>query len=851
MVGKTISHYKIGEGGMGEVYKAEDTRLKRTVALKFLLPHALGGEEEKARFIREAQAAAALDHPNICTIYEIAEDQGRTFIAMAYLEGRDLGKKVADGPLKIGDALDIAIQIAQGLEAAHAKGVVHRDIKPTNLMITGDGTPQQLVKIMDFGLAQLAGHSRLTRDRTTLGTTAYMSPQQTQGSDVDRRADLWALGVVIHEMVSGQLPFKGDYHQAVMYSILNEQPQPLTGLRTGVPMDLERIVGKALEKDVEDRYERAGDMLVDLRSLRKKLASGKSTILSSAGTGTAATPATGAEAGRRPALPQAVVPAPQGPAEDAGLSSAPPAVSAMAEPAGTHGRLRLQRTVLAGALVVALGIIFAMLVRSPEGPPELPLRKFSFPEIADYLAPAISPNDRHIAYEVSRGGDWRRLQILDLASGETRAIEGAEEAEAPFWSPDSNFVGFVSGNELKKVSVQGGPATTLCSLPGPFWGASWSSDGRSIVFGASGESGLYEVPAQGGAVKRLLEAEAEPGFRNPHLLPSESGGRVVLLDNGLARETGEIVLHDLDSGRREVLAPGTWPVYSPTGHIVYEVMTVARNSGTLWALPFSLETLTTTGEPFPVAENAQIPSVARDGTLVYVQTSGVGREQLVWKDRKGLKAGVIGQAQDLMIAPNLSPDGKRVAVWGIENNNSDIWIHDDARGLKTRLTFHPAREDRPIWSPKGDEIAFASLRNGTADVFTKAADGSGEPQPVVATPAAEFVIDWSRDGKYLALVRMDPSPDIWYVERKDDKTWGAPAPFVESPFDDREPTFSPDGRWLAYVTDESGRYEVYVQRFPEGGGKRQVSANGGIQPWWRGDGKELFYVEGKPWWPSP
>ncbi len=282
MIGKTISRYQIteqlGEGGMGVVYKAEDTKLKRPVALKFLAAHLLNNAEIKARFTREAEAAAALNHPNICTVYEIDEVEGKTFISMVFIEGDALDKKIEAGPLKLRDALDIAIQTATGLQAAHEKGIVHRDIKPANLMLTGSGA-KQLVTIMDFGLAQLADRSKLTRTDETMGTVAYMSPEQTYGADIDHRSDIWSLGVVLYEMVTGQQPFQGHYDKAVMFSITSEDPEPITGLRTGVPMEMEWIAGKCLARDIDSRYQNAGDLIVDLRNLQEKLKSGKSRIL--------------------------------------------------------------------------------------------------------------------------------------------------------------------------------------------------------------------------------------------------------------------------------------------------------------------------------------------------------------------------------------------------------------------------------------------------------------------------------------------------------------------------------------------------------------------------------------------
>ena len=421
MVGSTISHYKIlsevGRGGVGVVYKAEDLKLKRPVALKFLRSDILEDEEHKERFLREAQAAAALDHPNICTVHEIDEVEGETFIAMAYIEGQTVRDKITECPLKLEEALDIAIQTAQGLQAAHEKGIVHRDIKSANLMVTPRGT----VKVMDFGLAQLADRSKLTKTQTMLGTPAYMSPEQARREPTGRPTDLWSLGVVIYEMVTGQLPFAGERQEAVLYAIGNEEPEPITALRAGLPMDLEWIVSKALAKDLEDRYQRAEDMLVDLRSLRKKLASGKSTILQS-GVG---------------AKPRSV--------------AAQKALRSNEEATKKLERLKVVSVAMAALLVVALGISVGLWFRAPESTPELPLRRFAFvPE--DFISwgasgsrnfpyPVISPDGRHIAYVAGDVGQ-SALWVQDLDRDEPRQIVGPAQNSSPFWSPDSNFTGF-------------------------------------------------------------------------------------------------------------------------------------------------------------------------------------------------------------------------------------------------------------------------------------------------------------------------------------------------------------------------------------------------------------------------
>ena len=862
MIDRTISHYKVtaelGRGGMGIVYKAEDTNLKRPVALKFLAAHLLGDEEIKARFRREAEAAAALNHPNVCHVYEISEVEGKTFIAMAFLEGEPLEKKIEAGPLKLKDALDFAIQTAKGLQAAHGKKIVHRDIKPANLMIGEDGH----VTIMDFGLALLADRSKLTRLDETMGTVTYMSPEQTYGMELDHRTDVWSLGVVIYEMVTGQRPFKGHYDKAVMYSITNEEPEPMTGLRTGVPMELELLVNKCLAKEADRRYQSTADMVVDLETLAEKLKSGKSAVL---------TPQAAIQTGAAP--PTAAVPPSPGPLARyrviENLAEQGDSIKYLAEDTELHrsvairvlpqssaeqierAQRRKQSLVLAaGALGVFFGLVFAFLwLSSTDTVAEAPLRRFAFTPSSLSSAPfgrlAISPDGKYIVY--LGGSDEPKLWVRDIGREQPRELAGTEDArdKGLFWSPDGQFIGFAAGNELKKVSVQGGPAITLCQLPGRNWeGGAWSPGGDSIVFSSGSPPVLHEVPARGGEAQLLFEPEtSERGSSNhqPYFLPSESGARRIVYEVGSYSDR-EIVVKNLETGAREVLEEGAFPVYSSSGHILYQ--TAAFSPG-LWALPFSLETLKPTGEAFPIAENAGDPSVAEDGTLVYVDFSGGGRRQLVWRDREGKKLEVIGQPQDVTLYPALSPDGSHVAVRGIEDNNDDVWVHEVGRSLKRRLTFDAAVDGRPIWSPSGKEITFWSARQGNGDIYMRPADGTGEPALLVGAPLRERPSDWSPDGKYLLydIHNEENTWDLWYLKRKEDGSGFEPVPFLQTSFSERAAKFSPDGRFVAYVSDESGRNEVYVRPFPGAEGKWQVSGNGGIQPRWSKDGKELFYVE--------
>ena len=892
MVGQTISHYKIteklGEGGMGVVYKAEDTKLERTVALKFLASHLMANEEAGKRFIREAKAAAALDHPNICTVHEIDEVDDHTFIAMAYLEGETLDKRIAAGPVPLDDALDIAIQIARGLEAAHRKSIFHRDIKPANVMILGQGS-ERLIKIMDFGLAQLAERSRLTDLDTTLGTMAYMSPEQTEGAGTDQRTDLWALGCVMYEMISGQLPFRGDYNQAVQYSILHEAPEPLTGLRTGVPMELEWIVDKCLAKNREERYPEASALILDVGTLHKKLEAGRSTVARATRPplpSEMATPAAAAQGGRspdppgdQPSPPQ--VSAPAGPpettagqahplvkyqvlediesggdsvvyrAEDTQLKRAV-TINVVPEAAArtVEKRQRLLKTGLiatAALLAAAVVALIAMWLAGPGPTGPAPVRRFAytppegFSQLPSFVIPAaVSPNGKHIAAAHPSMGLW----IQDLDQQQPRVVDGTTGVYSPFWSPGSDFIGFAAGNELKNVSGRGGLSVRLCQLPADYFsGGAWSPDGEMIVFSSGPPYVLYQVPSQGGDPELLISREQSESssegptgaLTSPHFLPREAGRRVLLFTFGNAIER-TMMLQDLDSGRREILGPGHQPFYS-AGHIVYQL---AHATQALWALPFSLETLTATGEPFPFVRTARSPTAAADGTLVYFD--GVrGTNRPTWFDRSGTRLGDVGRGQEVTVDLALSPDGRRVAVSASENGNQDIWVHDIELGVKTRITTNAGVDWRPIWSPDGEEILY-SIQND--DIALRRADGSGELLPLLDAPTRGRVSDWSRDGRYILYTGVDgeTGDDLSYLERNQEGGW-EPHLFLQTAFQERSSKLSPDGRFIAYASDESGQFEVYVQPFPEGGRRTTVSNNGGWEPRWSPDGRELFYVE--------
>ena len=485
-------------------------------------------------------------------------------------------------------------------------------------------------------------------------------------------------------------------------------------------------------------------------------------------------------------------------------------------------------------LALAAVSFAALWLGGPRTSQELPLRKFAIPVEAGIAGAYITPNGQHIVLKDRAGKVW----VHDLDQFESRALEGVEDFGFPCVSPDSRFVAFRDGQEIKKVSLRGGPVTTLCSSP--MGGCSWSPDGSTIVFG--NREGLFEVSSQGGVPKDLgINKEDRRGASSPHFLPLE-GQRKLLFATGTPPSNLHVL--DLESGQQQDLGPGLRPVYSPTGHILYQSRLPV---GDLWALPFSLEEVEPTGEPFPIEQDTARHSVSNDGTLVYFHAVG-GRQELLWRDRVGNKLRRIGQPQSRIRHPMLSPDGRRVAVTGTEGGNPDIWIHEVDRPVKNRLTQHEGTDLGPIWSPKGDRLAYSSNRTGDRDLHIIPADGSLEPTQILAAPEfRQYITDWSPDEKTLLYYRRRVGGreyDLWYLERSDDGASYEEVPFLQSQFNERTARFSPDGRYVAYSADESGEYEVYIRRFPDAGGLRRVSVNGGSQPRWRADGEELFYVEG-------
>jgi len=806
MEGKNISHYKIlhkiGEGGMGIVYKAEDTKLKRTVALKFLPVEKLGSKQEKSRFFREAQASAALNHANIATVYEIEEVEGHSFIVMEYIKGTNLKEMIAAGPLKLKKAINIAAQIAVGLQAAHESGVVHRDIKSSNIMIT----EKEQVKIMDFGLAKLAGSSMLTQKGTTMGTPAYMSPEQTQGEQVDYRTDIWSLGVVLYEMVTGQLPFKGDYEQALIYSIINEDPEPITALRSRVPMELERIVLKCLAKDPNSRYQHASEIPVDLRGV--DITSSSSSAIQPNVTLATVTP-------RRSLLK------------------------------------RISVVLFWAAILVAvsLGIWKLFIASSVSVIHRLTISTDSPINFSNGSAIAISPDGRHVVY-ASQKENSDLLYLRPLDQFEAKPIEGTQRAACPFFSPDGQWLGFVADGELKKVSVFGGVPISLCKV-NSLLGSCWTKDNiiyfSSRISSTKHNSTIFRISANGGAPKMITHPK-DTTNGEIHCWPEMLPNKKMLIFTSIPANShnpndGNIECYYLETGlQRTILKGGIFGRYSPTGHLV------AAWSGGVLAAPFNVKTAMVTGPTVPVLdENFQYSNLSlnfgfsNDGTLIYV----LGSDQL--KNKKLTVCNELGtihliteQADDFHY-PVLSAKENYLATQIGDESNSQIWIFDKTKASFRQFTFDGIN-CFPIWSPEGEKITFSSFKNNRWHLFERAIQSDAKATLFTSSEFRSQPCSWSADGKVLAFVRRDPRTnlDIWLMKVSRDTTV---SPFLNSKYQEHQAAISPNGAWIAYVSNQLGAEEIFLRVIANAKSEIKISDKGGVRPVWHPNGQSLYYLQ--------
>jgi len=811
--GRRLGPYEIlsaiGAGGMGEVYEARDTRLDRIVAIKVLPTHLADRSELRERFEREAKTIASLNHPHICTLYDIGHQDGIDFLVMEYLEGETLAKRLQKGPLPLEQVLQYSIEISDALDKAHHKGITHRDLKPGNVMLTKSGT-----KLLDFGLAKLKQEAApaneqitdlptakdpLTVQGTLLGTLQYMAPEQVEGKEVDARTDIFAFGAVVYEMATGQRAFEGKTQASLIAKILEIDPPPISSLQPMTPPALDRVVKKCLAKEPDERWHAAKDLCDELKWI-------------AGGSSHAATVPTGQVKATR-----------------------------------TFGRRELIIGVGALLLVVLVTYLaFWDLKPSPQArvtrtainlPPGQQLAGLD-------LGPAValSPDGARLAY-VARQGGAQRVYLRALDSLESKPIPGTEEGVNPFFSSDSQWLGFFAGGKLKKVSVSGGGVSDVSEVGVPR-GASWSSHG-TIVFGTLYTRYLQEVSDSGSAPRPLTRPEkGEIGHGWPDYLP---GGKSVLFAtgvNGLGFQTADVAVQSVGTGEhRNLIKGGTNPRYAPSGHLIYV------QGGNLMAVPFDLERLAVSGTAVQVVEGVLQSSINGDaqydisatGSLVYVTgDTQSGQTNLVWVSRNGTEQALAAPAHNYEF-PRISPDGRRIAV-SIVEQESQLWQYDLSRETLTRVTFEGKSNVNPAWTPDGKRIAFLSTQGGGGNIFWQLADGSGGLEQLTNSEYVQIPSSWSRDGQLLAYIENNPTTgqDIWVLRMGDRKA----QPFLRTPFNESVPRFSPDGHWLSYISNESGRFEVYVQPYPGPGGKWQISTEGGMEPVWNPNGRELFFRNG-------
>ncbi len=803
---------QIGAGGMGEVYLARDPKIGRDVAIK-VLPAAFSSDSERLRrFEQEVQATGKLNHPNILAVHDVETHDGAPYVVYELLEGETLRERLSGGALAARKAVDYALQVAHGLTAAHEKGIIHRDLKPENIFLTHDAR----VKILDFGLAKLTEPAHNTVAQTdvptrrvntapgaVMGTVGYMSPEQVRGQRVDHRSDIFSLGVILYEMLAGKRAFRGDSATETLNAILKEDPSELSESNGQINPALERVVMHCLEKSPEQRFQSARDVVFALEAL-----SG----LSSNRTMTAALPLTAGRPKNRERLAWIV----------AGVC-------------------------LLG-LLAAVPFAIAYLRRAPVDERVLRLSLMP-PEKANLTvgvpAMALSPDGHRLAFVASSEGQ-NLLWVRSLDSLSAQALpgtEGASSASTPFWSPDSRFIGFFAGGKLKKVEVSGGPPQTLCDV-GPGRGGTWNRDGV-IVFATGAANPLYRVPAGGGEptpVTTLDQSRFETSHRWPFFLPD--GRHFLYFVRSNQTESGGIYVGSLDTKETRRLLPNTLDAaYAPPGFLLF-----LRNE-TLMAQPFDADELQLTGEPFPVAEHLAYNlglgrgafSVSQSGVLAYRSGSGALNQPL-WFDRAGKQIGSLG-TNGLYFTVELSPDQKRAAVNRVDTQTgtNDIWLFDLLRGIPTRFTTDPAGDSNPLWSPDGSRIVFTSGRDGNSNLYQKTASGGGDEEVLLKSSEEKWPDDWSADGQFILYQTFKPKTkwDLWLLPMSGDRQ---PTPLLQTEFNEHQAQFSPDGKWIAYTSDESGEPEVYVQTLPASGGRWRVSTGGGAQPKWRRDSRELFYV---------
>ena len=805
LMGRRIGIYEVtsllGVGGMGEVYQARDPKLNRDVAIKVLPRLFINDPDRLARFEREARVLASLNHPHIGAIYGLEDADGVRALVLELVHGETLADRIARGPIPLHETFAIARQIADAVEAAHEKGIVHRDLKPANIKLTPDG----VVKVLDFGLAKAASGDApgdgtqsptMTTGATTvgviLGTATYMSPEQARGRAADKRADVWAFGVVWFEMLTGRRAFEGEAISEVLAKVIEREPD-WAALPSSTPPRVRELLRRCLRKDPKTRLQAIGDARVQIDEWLS------------------------------------------GATEDSGTTVATPRRARR----GSHAALIVASLLL--TIVAALAIFAALYVRRLIPEPLLTRFAIPTPPTGDPVSFALSADGRRLAFVADSEG-VRRLWVQSFDQVTAQPLAGTEGASYPFWSPDGRAIGFFADGKLKKIDLGSGALQVLADAPSGR-GGTWNRD-DVIVFAPNTTSGvIMRMMAAGGtpmAVTRHVPGQGT--HRWPQFLPD--GRRFIFFAPYGPPDTQGVYVGTLEGGEpTHVLSAATAAVYAPPGLLLWV------HQGVLVAQRFDPERTVVSAEPVPVAHDVGVDAgvwrgafaVSATGVLAH-RAGRAERRQLTWVDREGIARGTVGPPdEDGLSSPELAPDDQRVAVQRAVQLNPDVWLMETGRNVTSRLTFDPSNEGLPLWSPDGRRVVFTALRRGAFDLFQRAASGAGDEQPLLLTGAHKTPLAWSPDGRFLLYATQDlkTGSDLWALPLTGDRT---PMPVVQTPFDDTTGQLSPDGKWVAYQSNESRPVQIYVRPFLKEGGQRQVSTTGGSQPRWRLDGKELFYL---------
>jgi eukaryotic-like serine/threonine-protein kinase len=804
--GSRLGPYEIqsalGAGGMGEVYKARDTRLDRTVAIKILADTLAADSQFRDRFDREARTISQLDHPHICALYDLGEERGTAYLVMQYLEGETLANRLTKGALPLDQALQVAIQIADALAAAHKAGTVHRDLKPGNIMLTKSGA-----KLLDFGLAKTAVSGLggtdlsmlpttppLTQQGSILGTFQYMAPEQLEGHEADARTDIFAFGAVAYEMLTGKKAFEGKSQASLIGAILERDPVQLSILLPASPAALAHVIKRCLAKDADERWQTASDVRQELKWVFE---------------------------------------------DDSPLRGG--------RKKGRFGSLVSSGTTAFFVLTtIALAVLASYQSRSLNRPAAVvrflvfPPDKNSFGSGIPAVTAAIgrvSPDGTRLAFTAVDTAGKVLLWVRPIDSITAQPLAGTEDAYLPFWSPDSRWIAFFADGKLRKINVAGGPPQTLCNIRNGR-GGTWNPD-NVILFAPNNIGALFRVSAAGGepvAVTRLGPSQTAHLF--PYFLPD---GRHFVFSIQDPTENSGIFASSLDSGEStRLVTADTGGLYAPPGYLIF------LRDGTLLAQEFTASTLRLEGDPFSVGDKigtdfANTPgfSVSDTGVLSYRMGPGNQALQIAWYDRAGNSIEVVG-APGSYRGIDLSADDQRIAAHRHDGAGGDIWLIERAPGPTSRFTFDASKDNSsPIWSPDGMRIAFSSLRNRKWGVYVKASNGTGDEELLLEANTPTIPMSWSSDGRSIVYVTQNQSRDMFVLPVSGERK---PAAVVPTQFDESHGQVSPDGKWIAYESSETGQMEIYVRSFPSGDGKWQISAGGGYWPKWRRDGKELFYV---------